>query len=721
MLIVGVPVLIHLINMLRHRRVDWAAMEFLLESQKKNRTWIIFKQLLLLLMRMAAVATIVLVVAQPLLRNQLGDLFGASKTHHILLLDDSCSMSDRGADTSAFDEAKKVIGRIGTEAARQVQPQTVTLLRFSQAGRTARGTQPDLLEEPVGPNFVDRLHEALGPLAASQMPAGPNQALEAIGQLLGTSDDEHRIVYLISDFRARQWEEPADLKKRLQHLADSGAKIHLVNCVEAARPNLAIMSLRPMTGTRAAGVPLFMEVSVKNFGTAPVKEVAVLLEENGHPRPAVTIAEIPPGRTARQRFQVNFPTAGQHRITARLESDAVAADNFRYSVIDFPLDVPVLLVDGGAEALDARFLSAALAPGGSVRTGINPRIETPRYLSLNPPDDFHAIYLANVDRLDASAIEALEQYVNGGGGVAVFLGEQCRGKFINEQLYRDGKGFFPLPLAGRRELLLDRLERAPDMEVTGHPIFRVFSGKRNSFISMVLVQRYFAAAEGWKPDPDSTTRVIARLRNGAPLAVERSFGEGRVVVFLTTAAPLWNNWARNNPSFVVAVQELQAYLSKRPSAEILRAVGSPLELEIDPARYKPQVRFATPEQNAAASATVDAVPTPDGPLAASFAAPDTSGIYEARLTAADGTAETRSFAFNVEADEGNLKAMEGPRLAARLEGVPYEYEQAAVFQYAAHELAGYNLSEALLYFLILLLIGEQILAWSASYHPPSLG
>ena len=50
--LVGVPVLIHLINLLRHRRVQWAAMEFLLASQKKNSSWIKLKELLLLLLRM---------------------------------------------------------------------------------------------------------------------------------------------------------------------------------------------------------------------------------------------------------------------------------------------------------------------------------------------------------------------------------------------------------------------------------------------------------------------------------------------------------------------------------------------------------------------------------------------------------------------------------------------------------------------------------------------
>ena len=97
-------------------------MEFLLQSQKKNRTWVMLKQLLLLLLRMLAVAAVVLVVAQPLLQNQWGNMLGGTRTHHIVLLDDSFSMSDRWHDTDAFSEAKKVIQRIGAVAARQTHP-----------------------------------------------------------------------------------------------------------------------------------------------------------------------------------------------------------------------------------------------------------------------------------------------------------------------------------------------------------------------------------------------------------------------------------------------------------------------------------------------------------------------------------------------------------------------------------------------------------------------
>jgi hypothetical protein len=311
--VMAAPVVIHLINMLRHRRVEWAAMEFLLVSQRKHRTWIILKQLLLLLLRIIAVAVVVLMVAQPLLRNQWGNLLGGSKTHHVVLLDDSFSMSDRWGDSSAFAQAKDVVGRIAAAAARETQPQTFTLLRFSRVGRASSSgpqTQPDLIKERVDAEFPAKLAKKLEEIKVSQTAAEPAPALEALEQLLHGAEAERRIVYLVSDFRTRQWEEPTELKKRLAQLGRQGVELRLVDCVDAARPNLAITALGPAEGIRAAGVPWSMEVTVRNFGPTMVKDVPVLLSEDGHGRSAVTIAEIPPGKEATQRFGVYFTLSG---------------------------------------------------------------------------------------------------------------------------------------------------------------------------------------------------------------------------------------------------------------------------------------------------------------------------------------------------------------------------------------------------------------------------
>ena len=719
LLLVGVPVLIHLINMMRHRRVPWAAMEFLLVSQRKNRTWVLLKQLLLLLVRMLAVALLVLMVAQPLLRNRLGHWIGGGRTHHIILLDDSYSMSDRWGDTSAFDDAKAVVQRIADEAARQAQPQTFTLLRFSEVGRPGIGTQPDLLDQPVSSDLTAQLRQRLDGMEVSETAAGPHGALEALPQLLGVGDHEERVIYLLTDFRARQWDDATEVRNQLAKVVESGGHLHLIDCVDASHANLALARLEPAPGTRAAGVPLFMEVAVRNYGPAPVRDVPVLLETDGQARPAVTVPEIPAGAVVTVRFAVQFSTAGQHRIAARLESDAVTADNDRYCVVDFPLDVPVLLVDGDPAASDAKYVAAALAPGGPVATGIRPRIEGPRYLSLSPLEGFRAIYLFNIERLEKSAVDALERYVSAGGGVVLFAGEHTGAPFINEELYRGGKGFFPAPLAAPAELRVDRLQKSPDLEVSAHPIFQVFSGERNSFLATVNIDHYFAVASDWNAASDPAVQVLAKLRNGAPLALERKYGHGRVLAFLTSAAPVWNNWARGNPTYVVTMLELQSYLAGQTSEETSHAVGTALSVALKAADYAPQMRFAGPHEDKQPALLVDAAAAPDGMLRATLGDTPSRGFYTLRLSRKDGTGENRLYAINVDPAEGDLRALGSDELASRLAGIPYDFERAPSFRYAARDLEGYNLGEALLYTLVVLLVLEQLLAWSASYHPTS--
>ena len=736
--IVAVPIVIHLINLLRHRRVEWAAMEFLLASQRKNSTWVRLKELLLLLLRMAAVAAVVMIVSQPLGCKGLSQLLGGGKTHHIVLLDDSFSMGDRQADATAFDKARRVVERIGDEVARQPRAQSFTLLRFSRARLGRAGTQPDLQAAKVSTDFGERLKDLLKPIGPSQLAVGPAGALEAIEQLLGDTEGEDRVVYLVSDFRAKEWDEPDELARALARLEGAKAQLRLINCVDGAHANLAISALKPAPGIRAAGVPLYLDVTVTNYGGAPVEGISVLLQEDDQARPALLIDEIPPGDGATRRFPVYFPSAGDHLVTASLGGDTLLADNTRYAVVHLAAGVPVLLVDGERDATNARYLAAALAPGGAVKTGIDPRIEPTSFLNANRLDQFQAIYLLDVDRLDHAAVAALEEYARAGGGVAVFLGEHCRAAFYNDKLHRDGQGLFPLPLVAKTQLLVDRLEKGADLEVSEHPIFAHFSGERNSYLSSVLIDWYFSAPKSWKPETGSTSQVIARLRNGAPLVVAREFGEGRVVAFLTTAAPQWNNWGRN-PSFVVTALELQAYLAPPDRGEANRTVGSAVERDLDPALYQPQARWilpagamgplpstgplpsadgGSPPPADAGSLTSDAAPVAGSPLVrVSFPEALVAGEYRLELTTTENQPEVHRLAFNVDASEGNLATVGGEELATKLKGIRFEYRHADQFQMAAADLANKSLSLWFLFALVGLLLGEQWLAYAAGYHP----
>ena len=62
--LVAVPIIIHLINRMRFKRVHWAAMEFLLKSQKRSRRKLIIEQMILLLLRILMCLLVGLLLAR---------------------------------------------------------------------------------------------------------------------------------------------------------------------------------------------------------------------------------------------------------------------------------------------------------------------------------------------------------------------------------------------------------------------------------------------------------------------------------------------------------------------------------------------------------------------------------------------------------------------------------------------------------------------------------
>ncbi len=93
-LLVSAPILIHLINRMRFKRMSWAAMEFLLKSQKRNRRRLIIEQ--------TDSARPALLCSSLLAGFLVARFVGAMPTGqgatHIVILDDTPSMADHFAD-----------------------------------------------------------------------------------------------------------------------------------------------------------------------------------------------------------------------------------------------------------------------------------------------------------------------------------------------------------------------------------------------------------------------------------------------------------------------------------------------------------------------------------------------------------------------------------------------------------------------------------------------
>src|SRR5438477_12941026 len=103
--LISAPIIIHLINRMRFKRIRWAAMEFLLKAQKRMRRRLIIEQLLLLFLRCLLVALVGLLVLR--FRGFSLSDFASKQGVHIVLIDDTLSMTDsekkEGAARTSFD------------------------------------------------------------------------------------------------------------------------------------------------------------------------------------------------------------------------------------------------------------------------------------------------------------------------------------------------------------------------------------------------------------------------------------------------------------------------------------------------------------------------------------------------------------------------------------------------------------------------------------------
>jgi hypothetical protein len=118
----ALPVIIHLIHLYRRRRVKWAAMIFLHAAQRMNKGLSRLRQVLILTLRVLALAAIVLMVSRPLAGGWLGLTGGAPNTV-LILVDRSASMSQMNTATGVSkltgglqNVAKAISDAVGTRS-----------------------------------------------------------------------------------------------------------------------------------------------------------------------------------------------------------------------------------------------------------------------------------------------------------------------------------------------------------------------------------------------------------------------------------------------------------------------------------------------------------------------------------------------------------------------------------------------------------------------------
>lgn len=692
----SVPIIIHLLNRRRFKVLDWAAMRFLLESVRKNRRRILIEELILLALRCLAVFLLAVAVGRFLgcAPTQVLPVGTSAQMTHVFILDDSVSMGQKVADTTAFSKAASDLAGM-IEAIPSTDEVAVLL-----TSRPKRSEALCPLKNLTDPEVLSGRLKSLKP---SDTTAMLNRAVRTAGEILNETGTEKRL-YVLSDFRSSDYGVEGniqDMSREFKILADTKAEIILMNYGAAPSVNLTAVDIRMLDKLAVASVPVRMEFRVRNNGPKRAEDVSVsfvVRSDDGEEvkLPVRTIRSIDPGQTESVQIAYTFPDAGPAVIEAQLSADNLAGDNTASLALDIRKARRVLIVDGEHDVSDpinseSIFLTVALDPSGDGRDGNKCDVVPADRVAEVNFDRYDAVILANVGRFpmtvnpDGSSgyaqMESLSRYVRGGGGLVIFTGDRVNPDFYNGPFYDSGKGLCPLRIAApvgdaNKKQKYVRLLR---QSISSESVMNSFQGRRSPFTQLVRFYVFTPVDQSASPVASSDVgpvRVLARFDNTdsspqqSPAIVARSYGSGSVMMIFTSADTEWTDWPKDRFTWLSFVNDMVEYISRQAGRDFTATVGRRIDYTVPTDIKAARVMLKTPAFPAEDVIALEGRRV-GGQRVISYENPRHKGIYQLKLNVAD---EERSvlFARNTNPREGRLDRINEQQIRSAL-GVEFTY------------------------------------------------
>jgi|GEM_PF-5303468 len=443
----------------------------------------------------------------------------------------------------------------------------------------------------------------------------------------------------------------------LKELPESVA-VFVVDVGDKAPANAAVADLELTVGGTevpqrlvAADVPVTVFGRVRNFSDSPLKELGVRLVLDGKVEGRKNVS-LNVGQELELEFPMVFEQTGFHSVRLEMDHDRLLLDDVRNLAVDVRRGVAALCVNGDAatELVDNEtyYLERSLSPqqfefarGLSVFTT---RVVTDAAFAGSSLGDVELVVLANVFQVPAEKVRTLERFVEGGGGLLVFVGARVEAGSCNTLMYNEGKGLLGARLGTAKVVPAAESTVRFDVRGADHPVLRLLATEGVD-LGAGRVWGYYNLDVDEK---DKNVRVLCRFDDGkgTPAMVEKRFGAGRVVLVNTTADPAWSSFAAG-PFFPLFVQEMSRYLAGGSlEGENLR-VGEPLREMLFPGQFGQNVVVRDPDGNINQN-----MPEPAGEsFLFRYANTEHAGIYEVDFGGVRGKAV---YAVNVDTRESDL-------------------------------------------------------------------
>jgi len=484
LLTLAIPVIIHLFNFRRYKKVYFSNVQFLKEVQEQQASNRNLKERLILASRLLALLFLVLAFARPYIPG--ANAINAGKQQVVsIFVDNSYSMQTLNREGTLLDEAK--------QKAKQIAVSYNINDRFQLLTQDFEGKHQRLLNRTG-------FNDAVDAVKISPQSRELSQITERQKSLLDMQPGAVKHSYIISDFQ-----------KNIQGNAavqDAGFPVNLVQLKANSLPNVAVDSVWMLNATHRPNESERMVVRLRNYADKAAERVPLKLSINGVQK---AIGSFTVNARSAQTDTLSFSglQAGWQRAEIQLQDNPVTFDNKFYFTFNITQKLPVLLINGGQpnKYLNAVFASDAFFAAKHVADG---NID---YAGLNV---YPIIVLSDVKTITAGLAQALKIYVSKGGTLMVF--PPAEGDINSYKAFLQ-----PLGASAPGNLVTENTKvSAINLQ---SPVFKSIFETAPQNPDLPAVKKYYTLSTGNK-----VGEYLMRLQNGQPLWQGSSFGRGKVYV-----------------------------------------------------------------------------------------------------------------------------------------------------------------------------------------------
>jgi len=619
----AIPVIIHLLNFRRPRKVAFSTLSFFRELQQSTIRKLKIKRFLLLFLRVLAITVLVLALARPYTRPVTGLLTSGVPVLYGLVIENGIGMSRVDANGPYIEQARNLAVGI-VEMAREQD-------RFIVVNTHG---------EPVRPGILNK-SQALQ--AVSAIEAGPfggrissrfDAAITAIEDWAGGAS----VVYWFTGGGSNASQGFAQMVSDNQPVP-----LQAIRIGNARLSNTVVTGITASGSVAGPGRPFNLEVSVANLGQEPAVNHFVSLEVDGQLTGQYQ-ADIQPGENRTFLFEVIPTRSGDLTGRILLEGDAFTPDNTRYFSISIPDRRQVLLVGENQSSREVSYLRSVLRAGEQTRsqielttTGINQIADIPD-LQL-----YDAIVLDGVNNISDGIQELLQRFVQSGRGLVFYPSERGSVVSYNRFFSRFNAGEVA-GFAGEFGSFnaVTNLGRITE----GHPVLdQIFDKPEAEEIRVDLPSVYYYLR--YRTGGDAAAIPILRTALGDPLLLEQRFGNGRLLISMIGAGPGWSAMPGNALFAPIAYRTVLLAAGAGVSVRSEHILGPDLDIVLPFSSPIADIRHGEALYRA------DVRPTGGGEVNIRFPAVSwTPGVY----SISDGN-EIRLLAVNLDVSESDFRTL----------------------------------------------------------------